>query len=135
MGHVAALPVRRLDLGGTKVTAEGLRALAAMRSLSELVLSEAYQLAGTGKGTDAAPKGFERARVRPLSAEELLASIRLATGTTVVSTDATPEYFMANKDQRTIVDAGYQIGGAFLKNKLWIFSSYVPSVDTTRRVI
>jgi len=48
--------------------------------------------------------------------------------------DATPEYYMSNKDQRTIVEPGYQIGGALLKNKLWIFSSYVPSIDTTRRL-
>jgi hypothetical protein len=48
--------------------------------------------------------------------------------------DATPEYYMANKDQQTIVEPGYQIGGALLKNKLWIFSSYIPSVTTTRRV-
>ena len=44
------------------------------------------------------------------------------------------EYYMSNKDQRTIIEPGYQIGGPALKNKLWLFSSYIPSVDTTRRI-
>jgi hypothetical protein len=45
----------------------------------ELVNSETYQLAGTGASAAALPRWFERARVRPLSAEELLASLRAAT--------------------------------------------------------
>ncbi len=44
-----------------------------------LVLSETYQLASTGENTEALPSWFERARVRPLSAEELMASFRTAT--------------------------------------------------------
>ncbi len=47
--------------------------------IRELVNSDAYQQAGTGTGTDALPAWFERARVRPLSAEELLAAMRVAT--------------------------------------------------------
>jgi hypothetical protein len=46
----------------------------------EVANSEAYQLACTGEVTDALPLWFERARVRPLSAEELLAAIRTSTG-------------------------------------------------------
>jgi hypothetical protein len=48
--------------------------------IRELVNSETYQLANTGANGDALPSWFERARVRPLSAEELLASLRVATG-------------------------------------------------------
>jgi outer membrane receptor protein involved in Fe transport len=48
--------------------------------------------------------------------------------------DATPEYYMANKDQRTIVEPGYEVGGAILKNKLWFYSGNNPSIDTTRRL-
>ena len=48
--------------------------------------------------------------------------------------DATPEYYMENKDQETIVEPGFEVGGAILKNKLWIYSSYIPQIDTTRRV-
>ena len=47
--------------------------------------------------------------------------------------DATPEYYNATRDQRSIVEPGYTLGGPLWKNKLWLFSSYIPSVDTTRR--
>jgi hypothetical protein len=53
---------------------------------------------------------------------------------TTTRLDAVPEYFMANKDQRTILEPGYEIGGAIVKDKLWFFSSYIPTIDTTRRV-
>ena len=46
----------------------------------EIVNSESYQVADVGSSTDALPKFYERARVRPLSAEELTASLHLATG-------------------------------------------------------
>jgi len=48
--------------------------------IRELVNSETYQLADTGPNKDALPAWFERARVRPLSAEELLASLGVAAG-------------------------------------------------------
>ncbi len=47
--------------------------------IRELVSSETYQLASTGPSRDALPKWFERARVRPLSAEEIMAVFRQAT--------------------------------------------------------
>jgi outer membrane receptor protein involved in Fe transport len=53
---------------------------------------------------------------------------------TTTRTDATPRYYMENKDQRTILEPGYEVGGPLWKNKLWILSSYIPSIDTTRRV-
>ena len=48
--------------------------------------------------------------------------------------DAVPEYYMANKDQATTVEPGYEIGGPAYKNKLWFYSSYIPRISTTRRV-
>jgi len=48
--------------------------------MREIVNSEAYQLALAGPTREASPKWFERARVRPLSAEEMLAAMRVATG-------------------------------------------------------
>ena len=47
--------------------------------IKELVSSETYQLAASGPSKDALPKWFERARVRPLSAEEIMAAFRQAT--------------------------------------------------------
>jgi hypothetical protein len=46
----------------------------------EIVSSQAYQLATDGPAKDASPLWYERARVRPLAAEELLESWRIATG-------------------------------------------------------
>ncbi len=48
--------------------------------IRELVSSEAYQLASAGPGSEAFPPWFERGRTRPLSAEELMAALRVATG-------------------------------------------------------
>ncbi len=46
----------------------------------EIVTSEAYQATDLGPVADAMPKHHERARIRPLSVEELTASLHLATG-------------------------------------------------------
>lgn len=48
--------------------------------LRELCNSEAYQLTHKGESSEAKTWTFERARVRPLSAEELVESWRVATG-------------------------------------------------------
>lgn len=48
--------------------------------IREIVSSQAYQAADVGPSEDAMPKFYERARVRPLSVEELLASLHVATG-------------------------------------------------------
>jgi hypothetical protein len=48
--------------------------------IRELCNSETYQLADDGPLKESLPEHFERSRVRPLSAEELIASLRQATG-------------------------------------------------------
>jgi len=48
--------------------------------------------------------------------------------------DAVPEAFMAKKDYQNIVEPGYEIGGPLYKDKLWLFSSYIPQLQTTRRM-
>ncbi len=53
--------------------------------IREIVSSETYQAADVGPSEDAMPKFYERARVRPLSVEELLASLHVATGLGVES--------------------------------------------------
>ena len=53
--------------------------------IREIVSSRAYQLAPTGEVADAMPQWFERARTRPLSAEELLESWRVATSYDVIA--------------------------------------------------
>jgi hypothetical protein len=63
--------------------------------IREIVSSETYQLASTGAETQALPRWFERGRVRPLTAEELMASLRTASGVSadVIKNDGV-EYFM-----------------------------------------
>lgn len=48
--------------------------------IREVVNSQAYQLSSAGTGTDPRPQWYERARVRPLTAEEIMAAMRQATG-------------------------------------------------------
>ncbi len=44
-----------------------------------------------------------------------------------------PEYYVPKKDARTILEPGFEIGGPIFKDKLWLFSSYIPTIDTTHR--
>lgn len=53
--------------------------------IREIVNSEAYQAADVGPVKDALPRYYERARIRPLSVEELTASLHIATGLGVES--------------------------------------------------
>jgi len=53
--------------------------------IREIVNSEAYQAADTGPVKDALPRYYERARIRPLSVEELTESLHIATGLGVES--------------------------------------------------
>ncbi len=64
--------------------------------LREIANSEAYQLSGTGPTKEALPKHFERARVRPLTAEEIVAVMRTANGFEVNPKDpnANWDYFL-----------------------------------------
>ena len=65
--------------------------------IREIVSSEAYQIGDTGPVVEAMPRMYERARVRPLSVEELMPSLRMATGYNpewMKTTGDYNEYFM-----------------------------------------
>ena len=47
--------------------------------------------------------------------------------------DGTPEFYIPKKDRRNIVEPGFEIGGPLLADKLWLFSSYIPTIDTIDR--
>jgi hypothetical protein len=49
--------------------------------IREIVNTDAYQLASAGTDTEPLPMHYERGRVRPLSAEEMIAALREGTGT------------------------------------------------------
>src|SRR5215469_7584486 len=62
--------------------------------------------------------------------------LRLAPGTGLNSatrTDGTAEYYIAKKDARRILEPGFEVGGPVFTNRLWLFASYIPTIDTTRR--
>ncbi|HET8965333.1 MAG TPA: carboxypeptidase regulatory-like domain-containing protein, partial [Candidatus Acidoferrum sp.] len=49
--------------------------------------------------------------------------------------DQAANYYVQKKDQYSTVEAGYNIGGPLWKDKLWLFSSYIPTIDRyTRKV-
>ena len=50
-----------------------------------------------------------------------------------VRQDARAEYFIPRKDGRHIIEPGYELAGALKKDKIWLFSSYIPTMDTINR--
>ena len=52
---------------------------------------------------------------------------------TTTRLDGTPEYYVPNKDKRRIIEPGFQIGGPLLKDRLWMYASYIPYIDTITR--
>jgi Carboxypeptidase regulatory-like domain/TonB dependent receptor len=49
--------------------------------------------------------------------------------------DQSTIYYNQKQDKYRTVEAGYAIGGPILKNKLWLFSSYVPTIDRIQRSV
>lgn len=49
--------------------------------------------------------------------------------------DQATTYYNQKQDKYRTVEAGYEIGGPLLKNKLWLFSSYIPTVDRINRTV
>ena len=49
--------------------------------------------------------------------------------------DGTPEYYIPKKDDRNIIEPGYEVSGPLWANKLWIFSAYIPQIDTIHRTV
>jgi hypothetical protein len=86
--HPALLKALADDLAARRFDLKGF--------IREVVNSDAYQLSGTGPVKDALPKNFERARVRPLSAEEIVAAMRTATATETDPKNPNPggDYFL-----------------------------------------
>ncbi|MGE3805361.1 MAG: DUF1553 domain-containing protein, partial [Gemmataceae bacterium] len=90
--------------------------------LRELLNSEVYQQAATGTVTATLPNWYERARVRPLSAEELMASLRAATGSSAKLDDRSfLKYFGEPSDGRGEFQGGLS-EHLFLNNNraLWV---------------
>jgi hypothetical protein len=49
--------------------------------------------------------------------------------------DQAPNYYIEKQDKYSIIEPGYEIGGPLAKGKLWLFSSYVPTLDKITRTV
>jgi hypothetical protein len=49
--------------------------------------------------------------------------------------DGTPEYYIPKKDGRNIIEPGYEVSGPLMANRVWLFSSYIPTLDTIHRTV
>jgi len=47
--------------------------------------------------------------------------------------DGTPEYYVPNKDKRRILEPGFQIAGPIFRDRLFLYTSYIPTIDTISR--
>jgi hypothetical protein len=49
--------------------------------------------------------------------------------------DQAANYYKQKRDQYTTVEPGYTVGGPIFRDKLWMFSSYVPTIDRYSRTV
>jgi len=54
---------------------------------------------------------------------------------TTTRQDVTPQFYIPKKDSRHIIEPGYELGGALRANRLWVYSSYIPAIDTIQREV
>ncbi len=54
---------------------------------------------------------------------------------TTTRTPATAQYYIPQKDSRRTIEPGFEIGGPILKDRLWLFTSYIPTLDSIHRTI
>src|SRR6266566_2372763 len=54
---------------------------------------------------------------------------------TTARLDGTPEYYVPQKDKRRILEPGFTLGGSLYKNRLFLFTSYIPTIDSQHRTV
>lgn len=52
---------------------------------------------------------------------------------TTTRLDGTNQYYVPKKDNRHTIEPGFEIGGPLFKDRLWMYSAYIPTIDTTKR--
>ncbi|PYS46319.1 MAG: hypothetical protein DMG13_30275, partial [Acidobacteria bacterium] len=105
-----------------------------------------YYQSGALNATDPCGSGFtanqNSALVRlfgvnqPSGTSQITCGQRINPATALNTTgriDGTPEYYVPKKDSRHIIEPGYELGGPLLPDRLWLFSSYIPTLDSTQR--
>jgi len=72
-----------------------------------------------------------------LNGGSLVCGLRLdptqASLNTTTRLDGTPQYYIPKKDSRHTIEPGYDIGGPIFRDRLWLYSGYIPTIDTTNR--
>jgi hypothetical protein len=53
----------------------------------------------------------------------------------VTRTDNPVEYIQPKKDSRRIVEPGFEAGGYLKKDRLWLFTSFIPQIDSLSRTV
>ncbi len=82
---------------------------------------------------------------RNIGATVTVCNLRLKPGTSLNSgnaatlwstrQDGTAERYIQKQDKWDIIEPGYEIGGPLFKDRLWLFSSYVPSLSSVTRAV
>jgi hypothetical protein len=54
---------------------------------------------------------------------------------TTARMDQGAELYVPKNDSRRILEPGFSIGGPILRDRLWLFTSYLPTIDTLRRTV
>ncbi len=49
--------------------------------------------------------------------------------------DTPVQYYQPNKDKYSILDPGFEVGGYLLKDRLWVFTAFVPDIDRETRTV
>ena len=98
-----------------------------------------YVRTNTLNANDACASGYTSGTTNPgtFAGFSTVCGLRLNPTAPPLSTttrlDAPAEYYLPKKDGRNIIEPGFQIGGAILKDRLWVSSGYIPTLDAIHR--
>jgi hypothetical protein len=88
--------------------------------------------------TDAANANDQCINLGPRTLQQLFCGARgnpNFSQNTALRQDRPLEYYYQNKDHRRIVEPGFEIGGPVLTDRLWLYISYLPTIDRDTRKV